>query len=390
MGLELNARVCVCSLCRTRPVARVLGFCGPCLRDNPDAAEAAREAIRRAHDESRRPFPGAPPRTVAGSVVCAACGNRCQLGPGEPGFCGLRENSGGRLETAAGTAQAGLASWYHDPLPTNCVADWVCPAGTGSGYPEYAHRPGPEFGYDNLAVFLGGCSFDCLFCQNRSYHRMARARRPFVTPEEVAAAVTPRTACICYFGGDPSPQMPFALRAARLARAAAAAGAGAEAGMQAGGRVLRICWETNGNVAPQYLEPLAELSLISGGCVKLDLKAYSRPLHEALTGVGNEQTLANLAVLAGYAKRRPDPPFLIASTLLVPGYVDTAEVAAIAGLLAGLDPTIPYALLAFHPQHLFSDLPVTTRREAEACLDAAQAAGLTRVNLGNRHLLIGD
>jgi pyruvate formate lyase activating enzyme len=35
-----------------------------------------------------------------------------------------------------------------------------------------------------------------------------------------------------------------------------------------------------------------------------------------------------------------------------------------------------------------NDLPTTSRREAEACLDAAQNAGLTRVRLGNEHLLI--
>lgn len=63
-------------------------------------------------------------------------------------------------------ANKGNVSWYYDPLPTNCVAAWVCPAGTGAGYPEYAYSRGVEYGYKNLAVFYQASSFDCLFCQN--------------------------------------------------------------------------------------------------------------------------------------------------------------------------------------------------------------------------------
>ena len=75
------------------------------------------------------------------------------------------------------------------------------------------------------------------------------------------------------------------------------------------------------------------------------------------------------------------------STCLVPGYVDPEEVGGIASALAALDPTIPYSLLAFHPAYLLDDLPATARSHAEACLTAAQSAGLSRVRIGNRHLL---
>ena len=54
---------------------------------------------------------------------------------------------------AGGGPQDGNLSWYHDPLPTNCVADWVCPAGSEAGFPAFSYTPGPEYGYNNLAVF---------------------------------------------------------------------------------------------------------------------------------------------------------------------------------------------------------------------------------------------
>ncbi len=37
------------------------------------------------------------------------------------------------------------------------------------------------------------------------------------------------------------------------------------------------------------------------------------------------------AVVSGSLRKRRDPPLLIASTLLVPGYIDEAEVSQIAG-----------------------------------------------------------
>jgi pyruvate formate lyase activating enzyme len=110
--------------------------------------------------------------------------------------CGLRKNEGGRLIGVS--AIEGKFSWYHDPLPTNCVADWVCPGGTGAGYPRYAHAPGPECGYKNLAVFFSACNFNCLYCQN--WHFKTETFRP--RKESVASLVSSvdeRTSCICYF-----------------------------------------------------------------------------------------------------------------------------------------------------------------------------------------------
>ena len=138
---------------------------------------------------------------------------------------------------------------------------------------------------------------------------------------------------------------------------------------------------------PALLKQMAELSLNSGGCIKFDLKAWSEPIHIALCGVSNKRTLDNFRFLAGYIKRRTSPPLLVASTLLVPGYVGKEEVAGIAAFISSLDRDIPYALLAFHPDFLMTDLPATSRHQAMECLEAARAAGLSRVRLGNIHLL---
>ena len=158
-----------CRLCQTESalIIEQLGVCGQCLHTDFDRAKPLIEA---AHAETRHLFdlPAAPPRSLDG-VACPLCARNCQIGPGEQGYCGLRVNESGRLRHLAGTPSRGVLHWYRDPLPTNCVADFVCPGGTGCGYPKYAVRNGPEHGYRNLAVFYHSCSFNCLYCQNAQF-----------------------------------------------------------------------------------------------------------------------------------------------------------------------------------------------------------------------------
>jgi pyruvate formate lyase activating enzyme len=152
-------------------------------------------------------------------------------------------------------------------------------------------------------------------------------------------------------------------------------------------RGVRICWETNGSMHPRLLDQALDLSLKTGGCVKFDLKAFDDSLHQALTGVGNRRTLENLTRAARRSLERPEPPLLVVSTLLVPGYVDAQEVGRIAGFLVGLGADIPYSLLGFHPNYAMPDLPCTSVRHADEAQAVERAAGLTRVHVGNRHLL---
>lgn len=284
---------------------------------------------------------------------------------------------GGKLRSHGGTGTEGHLDWYHDPLPTNCCADFVCPAGNPSppGWQEYAHTQGPEVGYKNLAVFYRSCSMGCLYCQN--WHYRLGMPEGGVSPRRLARAVDEKTACICFFGGDPSTQAVHAIRTSEICL------------KQAQGRILRICFETNGRWDSRLLARAAGLSLRSGGCIKFDLKAWTPEVHKALTGFGPELTRNNFESLVPFHRARPEPPFLIACTLLVPGYVEEQEVGSIGRWLASLDPSIPYSLLVFHPQFLMEDLPITSRSQTNACLQVAKDAGLEHVRVGNLHLLRG-
>ncbi|MCS7316682.1 MAG: radical SAM protein, partial [Bryobacteraceae bacterium] len=178
----------------------------------------------------------------------------CLIGEGETGYCGLREVRNGRLHHRAGTPARGLLHWYRDPLPTNCVADWVC---SGSA----------QRGKHNLAVFYAACTFNCLFCQNWHYRDTDPRRSRTLTARALADVANERTYCVCYFGGDPATQMAHALASARLLAQ----------------RGIVVCWETNGSAHPRLMDRAVDLSLQTGGCVKFDLKAWDRTLYQALT-----------------------------------------------------------------------------------------------------------
>jgi pyruvate formate lyase activating enzyme len=285
-------------------------------------------------------------------LKCGGCVRDCQIGEGALGYCGIRRNEKGRLK--GGRPHEGNLYFYYDALPTNCVAAWVCPARTGAGYPKYASCEGPEYGYYNLAVFYHACSFNCLYCQNWSFKERTYSKTRL---------------------GDPTPQILHALTASRLAIKATK------------GRILRVCWETNGSMNQKFLKSMADLSLKSGGCIKFDLKAWSEEIHMAICGVTNKRTLENFEKLAGRIHERPIPPFLIASTLLVPGYVDEKEVEGITRFVSSLDPNIPYVLLGFYPHFYMNDLPTTAERHAMRCKEIALKTGLRDVRIGNVHLL---
>lgn len=355
-----------CALCGAHSplIASSLGVCLACIRRDPAMAlPTAAEAHRRA----RRLFdlPPSPPQAQDG-VQCSLCVQQCRIPEGERGFCGLRTTQNGYLIYIAGTPRRGLLHWYRDPLPTNCVADWVCPG----------HR---RYGDHNLAVFYASCTLDCLFCQNWHF----RETNPLAdqqgtveafTAQELAAVANQRTFCVCFFGGDPASQMPHVLAVGELL---------AERG-------VAVYWETAATMHPRLLHRALELSLESGGCMKFDLKAFDENLHLALTGGPNWRTLENFAQAAAHFSTRPDPPLLIASTLLIPGYVDAEEVGRIARFITNLNPNIPYALLTFLPHFVMHDLPCTSKSHAQAALSATQEAGLNNVRLGNIHLLASD
>lgn len=338
-----------CRLCDKGKAAETIGLCPSCLK------EAFNQAIvSRAHSSRLKyGLPSSPPKDKDG-FRCRFCANECLLSEGKIGFCGLRINRGRRIKSIA-PAKSFVAYIYYDPLPTNCCAAWFCPGSKERGV--------------NLAVFLYGCNFDCLFCQNASHRLINRGH--FLSLEElVEAALAPQVKCVCFFGGSPEPQLPLVIEASH------------EIGRRAK-RQIHICWEWNGAGHPSLVRKATEISLETKGVVKFDLKAWSPELGQILCGVPLKRSYDNLAMLG---RLFPQKDLLTATTLLVPYYVNENEVENIARFLASISPDFPYSLLVFHPDDRLRDLPVTPRSQVNACYESA-CRHLKRVSIGNLHLL---
>ncbi|MGD8545534.1 MAG: radical SAM protein [Candidatus Bathyarchaeota archaeon] len=352
-----------------------LGVCLRCIREKP---EYILDVTRKTHAKSRAVFglPPEPPRDPKG-LLCRICLNNCKIGIDSCGFCGLVVNVDGHLIHYGGTAEKGVLEWYYDDLPTNCVGWWFCPGCTGKGYPQYAYKPEAEYGYANLAVFYSGCSYDCLYCQNWHHRNLTIRRRSVMSAENLVEKVDEHISCICFFGGDPSPQMPHSLEVSRIVCEKS----------ETENRILRVCWETNGNMKSEYAYEAAKRALESGGNIKFDLKTWNEDLNIALCGLSNQASFKNFkAIGEKFYNDRSRLPLLSASTLLVPGYIDAEEIGNIAEFIGRINPNIPYTLLAFQPSYIMKDLSTTTRIQALECRKAAKNY-LTNVRVGNVHLL---
>ncbi|NHJ12442.1 MAG: radical SAM protein [Candidatus Thorarchaeota archaeon] len=342
---------------KNNPASAILGFCGVCIRSDPNLLNRAKEA----HISVRKGEGLVPFIPQDGSLVCPDCGNHCHIAEGGIGFCHTKHAKNGKIVDRYGEAVP--VFWYYDPLPTNCVADWVCsvPSSLGFGLSRLK----------NLAVFYGSCNSDCLFCQNTSYRRMMKTGSNLMTPEELARAVDDRTACVCYFGGDPACNPRHSLETSRLINKE---------------RHVRVCYETNGNISGKWLDEISDIVKITGGTLKFDLKALNPEIYQALTGVSNALALRNFKSLAKDSLKR-EGEFLVVSILLVPGYIGIQEIEELTKFIADCDSTIPTALLGFCPHHRMLDLPRTSIAHAESALRVARESGLTNVRIGNRHLL---
>lgn len=367
-----------CFYCSSESVtiSSKIGVCVKCLRKG-----LGLDKIRETHRSIRRKF-GLTLQTPRfnNGIKCRVCGRGCSLLNGVYGYCSVRSIDRGVMKTTT-SFNSIVGTYYYDPHPTNCVAFPVCPAITGKGYPKYALSRSGEKGYYNIAVFPGVCNLNCLYCQNWEFKLMTRESRPVLTMDKLVNAVNEWTTCICYFGGDPSPYSTFFIEASRkiLYRAE-----------EIGLKTFRICWETNGLWDENLFLKAIDLSLESGGIVKIDFKAWSYEVYEALTGAEPEHVdkiRKNIARVVERAGERGEPPLLVISTLLVPGYVDEYEIDAMTRFVSDLDSNTPYVFLAFHPEFELTDLPRTSRRHAEKAVEIARKNGLKNVYLGNQWLL---
>ena len=141
---------------------------------------------------------------------------------------------------------------------------------------------------------------------------------------------------------------------------------------------LWVLLETNGyGLTPRNLEVLA-----SGGVDSfwLDIKAYREDVYRRLCGTTNKWILEapKLIVDMGFV--------LEVLTLYIPGWVELDQIAKIAELIAEVDKSIPFTILAFFPEYKLRDVRPPSLHEMVAAYYVAKGKGLENVKLGNVHI----
>ncbi|UCH02342.1 MAG: hypothetical protein JSV20_00660 [Candidatus Bathyarchaeota archaeon] len=140
-------------------------------------------------------------------------------------------------------------------------------------------------------------------------------------------------------------------------------------------RNLWVLFDTNGyGLTPHHLELFKEAEMDS---FWLDIKAYDSKIHRNLTGTSNEYVLKLPAEII-------ERDFVLEVTsVYIPNWVEADQIKKIAELLAQIDTNIPYAIIAFLPEHKMNHGTSPNSPEMVNAFEAAKNAGLKNVKLGN-------
>ena len=347
-----------------------IGYCVKCIRSR---FRELWPQILQIHKTSRETYQLPPlPQYSRDGIRCTTCTQGCKIQENTFGFCGVRKVLNGKV--VGGDPDDGIYEVSDLPFFEDYISILSHAQETSHMKTDQTTQNTAQHAHKMIAVFYHGCSFNCFYCPH------PQVRAPVAHPQknnakDLAKLIDEDTRGMFFCSGGNTPYVFHALETAELAV------------KSRGGHNLRVFWETNGDVKERYMRRMAEISLQTGGCVILNFRAWSQPIHFSLCGLDNVETQKNLEILLEYHKQRTDPPFLIVNTPLVPGYIDDEEVKSLARFINFLDSEIPYTLSALKPSFYLNDLPITSKSHALRSIEVAESFGLKRVSIVNQELL---
>jgi pyruvate formate lyase activating enzyme len=273
--------------------------------------------------------------------LCTLCPRYCKIGPGQSGFCYIRQNIAGTLVSTGYGHPTGFAV---DPIEKKPLNHFL--PGTGI-----------------LSFGTAGCNLGCKFCQNWS---MSKAKLDdlhalSVSPAEVVAlAQRYNTPSIAYTYNDPVIFGEYVIDISRLAR---------EAG-------IKSVMVTNG-----YIDKEARKDVYAYvDAANVDLKAFNDQFYHKLTFARLADVLDTLRWL-----KHETSVWIEITTLLIPAENDSLEEISrmCDWILTNLGDSVPLHFTAFHPDFKMRNKPPTPASTLKEARQLALSAGLKYCYLGN-------
>jgi len=273
-------------------------------------------------------------------VRCLLCPRRCEVGPAERGFCGVRENRDGEYYTLV---YGRAASVNIDPIEKK---------------PFFHVLPGsPIFSFSTT-----GCNMECKNCQN---WQLSQSRPEQVPATDLPPAKLVRTArdqgvrLIAGTYAEPVVFTEYLLDVAKEGKKQGLRTTMVSAGMIERQPMLDLCREL--------------------AAVKIDLKSMRQHFYESNCAGQLAPVLKTIELV----KRQG--VWLEVVYLVIPTLNDSeGEIRELAKWMAAhVGPDVPLHFSRFYPEYRLKNLPQTPYETLTRCYDIARSEGLHYVYVGN-------
>jgi pyruvate formate lyase activating enzyme len=272
---------------------------------------------------------------------CFLCAHNCLISEGDYGVCGVRQYRDGVLVT-----------YSFGQVVANHLD-------TVEKKPLYHFLPG-TYTYSIAAM---GCNFTCSYCQNWRISTLSDSNGDTggyeMKPEEIVReAVKTGAKSVSYTYTEPTVFYEYAR----------------ETSIKAREKGLRNIFVSNGYMTSKAIGDMATFL----DAANIDLKFFNDETYRRICGASLEP------VLAAITGMKEAGIWVEVTTLVVPGLNDSeTELRKIADFLCRLDPTIPWHVSAFHPDHKLKGVPATSSAELDRAENIGKEQGLRYVYKGN-------
>ena len=273
-------------------------------------------------------------------IKCKLCPRECAIDDRERGYCGVRENRGGKYYTLV---HSRIAAAHVDPIEKK---------------PLFHFLPGALA----FSVATAGCNVNCKMCQNWdiSQSRPEQVHATYFPPQALADAARQNgCAAVAFTYSEPVVFYEYVIDAAGAAR---------EAGLK------------SAVISGAYIqqEPL-KLLCERVDAIKIDLKGYSQKFYKEVVN-GELKPILDALVTIRRLGRWTEIVYLVIPTL----NDSDAEFTGLARWVkAELGVDVPVHFTRFHPEYLLKNLPPTPLATLERAKAIADGEGLHFVYLGN-------